>query len=280
MAKSIGIIGNGFVGQAIACGFSPLLPVYVHDNQELRSTSSLQETVDQADIIFVSVPTPMRENGTIDLSCVYDVFCDVRATNTRKDNIFVLKSTVTPGITESIARRFSDLNIVFSPEFLTERTSKFDFINPSRIILGGPEDLTQRVASLFRSRFGNCNIMQMDYKTAEFIKYFNNVFFSVKVSFMNEMRRVADKVDVDWETAVDGFVADGRIGHSHLQVPGPDGKFGFGGTCFPKDINAFMSFARSLHLNINVIEAAWQTNLEVRPERDWEKLEGRAVSKN
>ncbi len=96
---------------------------------------------------------------------------------------------------------------------------------------------------------------------------------------MNEMRLIADKSGVDWDTAVDGFVRDGRIGHSHIAVPGPDGKFGFGGSCFPKDIQAMMSYARTLGVNPNVLDGAWETNLDVRPERDWEKLIGRAIIK-
>jgi len=72
-------------------------------------------------------------------------------------------------------------------------------------------------------------------------------------------------------------VSDGRVGDSHLQVPGPDGKRGFGGSCFPKDINAFMTFADSIGLDLNVLQGAWSTNLNVRPEKDWENLKGRAV---
>jgi UDPglucose 6-dehydrogenase len=77
--------------------------------------------------------------------------------------------------------------------------------------------------------------------------------------------------------AVEGFVRDGRIGHSHLNVPGPDGKFGFGGSCFPKDIQAIMNFADDLNVETNVLKGAWKTNLEIRPEQDWKKLKGRAV---
>jgi len=72
-------------------------------------------------------------------------------------------------------------------------------------------------------------------------------------------------------------VRDGRIGHSHLSVPGPDGKLGFGGSCFPKDIQAIINFAKNLNLNLNTLEGAWKTNLSVRPEKDWEKLKGRSV---
>ena len=121
------------------------------------------------------------------------------------------------------------------------------------------------------------NIMKTDFNTAEFIKYFNNVFFSVKVAFANEMKLVCEKANVDWDLALAGFAADGRVGDSHLNVPGPDGKWGFGGSCFPKDINAFIAFAGQCGVNANVIKAAWQTNLEVRPEKDWENLKGRAV---
>ena len=109
------------------------------------------------------------------------------------------------------------------------------------------------------------------------IKYFCNVFFSVKVSFANEMKLICDTIGADWTKALEGFVADGRIGDSHLNVPGPDGKLGFGGSCFPKDINAFMSFAKSVGIKTNTINGAWKTNLSVRPEQDWKDLKGRAI---
>ena len=108
----------------------------------------------------------------------------------------------------------------------------------------------------------------------------NNCFFATKVSFMNEMRTIADKCGVDWDMAVEGFVRDGRIGHTHLNVPGPDGKFGFGGSCFPKDVQAMIDFGKTLGLHLHTLEGVWNTNLKVRPERDWEKLEGRAIIKD
>ena len=88
---------------------------------------------------------------------------------------------------------------------------------------------------------------------------------------------IAHHTGADWRMAVEGFVRDGRIGHSHLAVPGPDGRRGFGGSCFPKDIQAMINFSNKLGISSNVLTAAWQTNLEVRPEKDWEKLKGRAV---
>ena len=106
----------------------------------------------------------------------------------------------------------------------------------------------------------------------------NNLFFATKVAFLNEMYMMVKEVDGDWNEAMNGFILDGRIGHSHLSVPGPDGKFGFGGSCFPKDIQALIAFGDELGVEMNVLKGAWKTNLKVRPEKDWEQLKGRAVS--
>tara|TARA_R100000664_G_C2759496_1_gene149359 strand:+ start:5514 stop:6395 length:882 start_codon:yes stop_codon:yes gene_type:complete len=278
MINKVGIIGNGFVGNAMAFGFSPAVEVLIHDKDPRRSLNSFTEVVNESDIVFVSVPTPMNSDGTINLDVVYDVFSKVNEVNNRKDNVIVLKSTVLPGTTKKLAETYPKLNIVFNPEFLTERKAKFDFLNQARIVLGGKDKHVSKVASLYEKRFMHCNFVKTDYNTAEFIKYFNNVFFAVKVSFANEMKRIADKSGVDWHQALYGAVADGRLADSHLHVPGPDGKLGFGGSCFPKDINAFMSYADSLDSNVSVIKGAWTTNLEVRPEQDWKELAGRAVT--
>ena len=106
----------------------------------------------------------------------------------------------------------------------------------------------------------------------------NNTFFATKVSVMNEFKLLSDAIDANWEDALYGFAADGRVGDSHLHVPGPDGRLGYGGTCFPKDVNALISFANQKGIELNTIKGGWDTNLLVRPEKDWEKDKGRAVS--
>ena len=170
------------------------------------------------------------------------------------------------------------MRIVFNPEFLTERSANFDFINQSRFILGGSSDDVIEVSELFRERFGSSlSIIETNYETAELIKYMTNTFFATKISFLNDMKLLADKCGVIWEDALEGFVRDGRVGHSHLNVPGHDGKFGFGGSCFPKDIQALINFGEELGLEMSVLKGAWKTNLKVRPEKDWEQLKGRAV---
>ena len=198
--------------------------------------------------------------------------------NCNRNNVFLLRSTVTPGTSRKIQKNCKKLNIVFNPEFLTERSAKFDFINQARFILGGKQMDTDKVEKLYRWRFGeSIPVIKTNYETAEMIKYMNNCYFATKVSFMNEMKQIADKCGVDWDTALDGFIRDGRIGHSHLHVPGPDGKFGFGGSCFPKDVQALINFTESIGVEPSVLRGTWSKNLEVRPEEDWKELKGRSV---
>ena len=276
--QKVGIIGNGFVGNSIAFGFSPTHEIRIHDKDPNRNMNTLEEVL-ECDYIFVAVPTPMHEDGSISLAVVEKALQEISDNNKRRNNIVILKSTMIPGTTNNFAKQFPKLNIVFNPEFLTERTAKLDFLTQARIVLGGPKRLTKRVAKLFEDRFQHTYIIETDAITAELIKYMNNVFFASKVSIMNEMKMMSDAIGANWKQALSGFAADQRIGDSHLHVPGPDGKMGFGGSCFPKDINAFMSYADELGVDIPTIKGAWETNLNVRPERDWEKLEGRAVVK-
>jgi len=277
--KKIGIIGNGFVGNSIAFGFSPTHEIRIHDKDPLRNLNTIEEVL-ECDFIFVAVPTPMDDEGHMHIGMVVKALGEIWEKNNRTDNIIILKSTMVPGTTELLTEQFRRLNIVFNPEFLTERTAKLDFLTQARIVLGGDKKYTLKVKQLFEDRFAHCNVIETDATTAEMIKYMNNVFFASKVSIMNEFKQVCDKVGADWQVAVKGFAADQRIGDSHLNVPGPDGKLGFGGTCFPKDINAFMSLADSLHIEVPTIKGAWETNLNVRPEKEWETMEGRAVVKS
>jgi len=281
----IGIVGRGFVGSAVQFGFSPNVgcdaEIRVYDKDITKSTHTLEETMNESDFIFLSVPTPSNSDGSMNIDILENVLFDIQAVNKRSGNIILIRSTVTPGTTTKLARKFTKLNIVFNPEFLTERSAKFDFINQSRFIIGGRKRNTAKVAKLFKWRFGDSiPVIETNFNTAEMIKYMNNCFFATKVSFMNEMKLIADASNVDWDMAVEGFVRDGRIGHTHLNVPGPDGRMGFGGSCFPKDIQAMIAYSKELVIDTHTLKGAWSTNLAVRPERDWENLKGRAVVEN
>ena len=270
----VGVIGNGFVGEAISFAFSSVSDLYVYDTDPLKSLDDL-ESVHSCDFVFICVPTPMFQDGSQDLSYVESTF--EKATS---KPVYILKSTVLPGTTEELSEKYSNIKIIFSPEFLTERTAKLDMLTQSRIILGGELILTEKVKSLFNQRFKIKNIIQTDSKTAELTKYMNNTFLATKVSIMNEFKLLCDKIGANWEEALQGFLSDVRVGNSHTNVPGHDGKLGYGGTCFPKDVNAFLSFSKKHDIELNTINGGWKTNLKLRKEKDWEKKEGRSVSFN
>ena len=268
----VGVIGNGYVGEAISFAFSTISELSIFDTNPLKSKNDLKST-HACDFVFVCVPTPMLKNGSQDLS-----FVDSAFKNATSKPIYILKSTVLPGTTESLINKHEDVKIVFSPEFLTEKNSKKDIINPSRIILGGQNNLIKQVKKLFELRFKSERIILTDSKTAELIKYMNNTFLATKVSIMNEFKLLCDKIGANWEEALKGFISDDRIGDSHFNVPGHDGKLGYGGSCFPKDINAILSFSKKLDIEMNAISGGWKTNLKVRSKKDWEDKERQTAS--
>ena len=282
--KNIGIIGKGFVGSAVQNGFTSdknfLANIRIYDKDDGLKTHSLGDTINKSEIIFLSVPTPSRRDGSIDLSIVDSILSEINDCQ-ESQSIILLRSTIVPGSSNEFQMKYPKLNIVFNPEFLTEKNANFDFLNQSRIILGGDKKNTMKVASLYNWRFKNMiPIIQTDFATAELIKYMNNCFLATKVSFMNEMK-IASKISgADWDSAVKGFSLDERVGNSHNNVPGHDGKFGFGGSCFPKDVQAFIHFCEQNEIPANVLIGTWKTNLRVRPEKDWEKLLGRAISED
>lgn len=272
--NTLGIIGNGFVGSAAASGFSLAAEIKIYDTDPKKSSHDFEE-VANCDFVFVCVPTPMSlQKRSIDLSIMDAVFKDASLLNKRDDNIFVIKSTVTPGSVEKYIEKYKNLNIVHSPEFLTERSARLDFINSSRIVLGGAPKDTEKVKDFFRTRFPTTKIIETDVTTAQFIKYMNNTFFAVKVSFMNELKQAADVFGVDWDDAMNGFMSDGRVGNSHVDVPGHDGSLGFGGKCFPKDLNAFIECFKKNNIDPKLMAAAWEKNLEVRANHDWKEITG------
>lgn len=268
---NVGIIGYGFVGEAIAFAFSPVSNIFIFDKDENKRNCNLED-IFLCEFVFICVPTPMDENGKQDLSIIDNVF-----SNIKPGPIYIIKSTILPQTTKQLCVKFPELKIIFSPEFLTERTSKLDMLTQARIILGGNETLTKEVEKLFNLRFKQRNIIHTDSTTAEFVKYMNNTYFATKISIMNEYYLLSKKLDVNWDDALFGFVSDGRVADSHLDVPGHDGKFGFGGTCFPKDINALINLGDELDIDMCVLKGAWKTNLNVRPEQDWKDLKGRSV---
>jgi len=273
----IGIIGQGFVGTAVREGLKDYHTIRTYDLDETkRNCDSIDELLDKSTVIFVCLPTPMRRDGVCDLSIVSDTIMKLDSFN--NNNIAVIKSTVPPGTTEKFNQECDNLKVIFNPEFLTEANFLEDFKNQTRIIIGGPRPASTKVKNLYRKAFPETTLVKTGSNTAEMVKYFTNCFLATKVSFSNEIKQICEKINIDYDKIVEYGLYDKRLGKSHFSAPGPDGKYGFGGSCFPKDLNAMIKYAENLNVNPTVLKAVWRKNLEVRPERDWEALKGRAVS--
>jgi len=274
----IGIIGNGFVGNAINQNFKVHYETLVYDVDPERSTvDSIADLTYNTDIIFVAVPTPMSLTGVCDLSFVLSVMGQLE--KCYNNNIIIMKSTVPPGTCEQLKQKFNNFRIVFSPEFLTDRNAVEDFRTCNRVIFGGNPIDTEQCVKAFKKKFPEKTYLTTDWKSAEMVKYFLNTFLATKVSFANEIYQICEALNVQYNDVLDLVTHDPRLTKSHFLVPGPDGQYGFGGVCFPKDINALISVCKQNNIDSTVLSAAWNKNLLVREECDWLTLEGRAVSK-
>lgn len=280
MKNSVGIIGQGFVGSAIREGLNSFYNVLTFDIDEEKCNSSIQEIIEKCEIIFQCLPTPMKKSGECDLRVVSSSIArlEEEARSQDKNPIVVIKSTVPPGTTEELNRSCENITVIFSPEFLTEANHIDDFKNQTRIILGGQRPATCRVKTMFRKAFPDIPIIKTGDRTAEMVKYFLNNFLTVKVSFANEMYQICEKLNIDYDKVTEYALYDKRIGPTHLAVPGPDGEFGYGGHCFPKDLAAMVHIAEAKGVDASILKSAQQKNEDVRGKKDWLEMKGRAVS--
>lgn len=279
MRTNIAIIGHGFVGQAVEGGFAgvgdnrvvAVDPKYAGAETETRLAS--MDRFGRQDFAFVCAPTPSMDDGSVDSSIVERVFGQL-VDHVEKSNLtVVLKSTVTPDVLERLARVVPDF--VYNPEFLTEANAARDFIENPMVILGGASQLRLRmVESLYkyRSKCDPKRYFHTSAATASMVKYAINSFLATKVTFMNEFQEVLFKADpkADWSQFVDMLATDGRLGSTHMQVPGPDGRYGAGGKCLPKDSHAItkydsegqLSVLRSVIVKNNQIRSRYEEPLE------------------
>jgi UDPglucose 6-dehydrogenase len=291
--QTIGIVGQGYVGTALKEGMSKHYDVETFDiNLNLSTVDNIRDLIVSSSMVFVCVPTPMKRDGSCDTSIVESVVKDIDEAQqwclnsmlnhgiqpVEKRAIIILKSTIPPGTTDKLNKKYKNVQIVFNPEFLTEANYIEDFKNQDKIIIGGPRPASTKVKQLFYKVFPKANIIKTGSKTAEMVKYTTNTFLATKVSFANEMKIICDKINIDYDKVVEYATYDERLGKSHWAVPGPDGKLGFGGSCFPKDLNALIDLCYEKSIKANTLFGVWETNLEVRPEQDWKELKGRAVT--
>lgn len=254
---TIGIIGGGFVGNAVARGFMEHADVSIYDIDERRKTADFM-TAAGADFVFVCLPTPpatsQAQHGmggfhtfAIDEfieryvhACVKsDDFCSGHGTRT-----IVIKSTIPVGYTRRLAGRLREYklapNILHNPEFLTARCAVVDYQTPARHLIGTPGGAdTHRLMGLLLQRFPGIDVKIMTSDETEIAKLAENSFFATKVHFFNLVEMACKNAGASFEAVREAMLSDGRIAHAHTKVPGPDGKLGFGGACLPKDLRAF-----------------------------------------
>ena len=276
MSINIAIIGHGYVGKAVEHGFSTRLvtkhivdPIYGSTIEELAKLFKIDEIFESdthLDAAFVAVPTPFGKDGKIDASIVKDVVRKLKRFNCP----IIIKSTTTPDVVEELY--LENNMVIFNPEFLTEKNALHDFINPPMHVLGGKKQYTEKVLDLYvnHSQCTPCPVYYMTAKEAAFVKYGINSFLATKVLWMNQFKDIVDDHGGKYNVIVNAIGSDPRIGHSHTQVPGPDGRKGYGGACFPKDTNAFSTFAEG---HFTVLDEVILSNNKYRKQYDLDDRE-------
>ena len=290
---TVGQIGYGYIGKAVEALFIDKCKVVVYD--KFVPSSSLEDVLKEAQVVFIAVPTPMnKETGECHTKIIEDVLQDIQrvAIEIERDLtefIVVIKSTVPAGFTRRMQTKHA-LRIVFSPEFLTEANSIKDFKLAKRVILGGDIEDARIVYKFFAGVWpdrlpetfdghpaGPVVIAQCDVEVAEMVKLTTNALLMTRVLFMNEIYQICKKLGVNYEEVSLLTCLDPRINPSHMKVPGPDGQLGAGGSCFIKDIHNLRCITKSLGIEEKLFTAVIEKNEQVRPAKDWEQLVGRAI---
>jgi UDPglucose 6-dehydrogenase len=292
--EPIGVVGAGWVGLVTAACFAELghevwardivpekieslsrgevpihepgLPELVQKNAErLHFTTDMPDVLSNAQLLFVCVDTPPTYSGDADLSRVEAVIAELGDSN---EHALVMKSTVPVGTGRSIQRRREDLGYVSNPEFLKEGSAVADFMNPDRVVVGangGSEPYADRVESLYAPLGGE--IVRTDVASAEMIKLASNAFLATKISFINEIANVSEELGADVREVARGMGLDDRIGPKFLQAG-----VGFGGSCFPKDVQALKQLAGNSGYHFQLLTAVVEVN-ELQKRRTIGKLQ-------
>ena len=253
MAKTIAVIGVGWVGGALArCLEDAGHEVLRHDPPKGMDASA---DLPRAEYCFICVPTPYQpEAGGFNLAHVEQAIAGIPGGKT-----VVIKSTVLPGTTDDLQRRFPQHRFVFNPEFLRQATADADMRHPDRQIIGTTPASAGEAEALMAVLPAAPLQRIVPATEAETIKYFGNCFLAIKVVFANQVFDVCEKLGIDYDLVKECAAADPRIGPSHLNVR-TDGYRGYGGTCFPKDMRAFIQLGERLGLDLSLMKKAEELN--------------------
>ena len=272
----VAIIGYGFVGKALKNGLKTNLEIFIVDPNLNTDINDLKDF--EPDIIFVCVPTPMNDDGTQNIQILKTVVNKLYEFN--NSALIVLKSTVLPNYLTEIAKKIP--KIVYNPEFLRENFSNEDFINSNLIIFGGNEVSTKNLGNFYRNhtKCVHTEYQFTDLISASLIKYSINTFLSTKVIFFNELYKIFNNSNPNesWKNFIEIMAVDPRIGPSHMQVPGHDGKLGFGGPCFPKDNNALLEYSKQVGAPFQLLDKCSTINNKIR--NQYNNLSDREIAQN
>jgi UDPglucose 6-dehydrogenase len=291
----ISIIGCGYVGAVTGICFADLgneiyfvdidnnkikslnsgkIPLFEPDLEELltknkhliQATDNLNHAINSTEVTFICVGTPSQEDGSIDTRYIKSASEDIGSALKRKKNFHsvVVKSTVVPGTTEEIvlpsieehSGKVSDMDfgIAMNPEFLKEGDAVNDFFHPDRIVLGVRDKITEKKLESIYSQF-SCKKLITNIKTAEMIKYASNACLATKISYANEIGNICKKIGIDSYHVFEGVGLDSRINPKFFRCG-----IGFGGSCFPKDVHALISYARSLDVDTPILNSVIHIN--------------------
>lgn len=251
------IAGYGFVGSTIGEVLEnqhTIIPVdpRLNDNK-------IEDHIETADGLIIAVSTPPKENGQCDDSNIWDV---LKSSKGEIDIPILIKSTVPWTSLEQMVeynKAWNKQTITYYPEFLREVTALEDFVNQKYCILGGEDtkfwrDVLYKHLPLVK-HIHSCTIQE-----ASIVKYFANSFLATKLTFFNELFELCGKTGANYDTVSNLLVLDPRIGAGHTTVPGTDGKYGWGGHCFPKDTRALLQLTSELNVNLGLLERAVELN--------------------
>ncbi len=255
----IGIVGLGFVGSAVRSSMEIHCDLVLVDKDPSKGSHTFED-LKKCEGVFVCVPTPFGNDGHCDTSALEFVLEKLKD----YEGVIISKCTAPPLVYKELNKKHA--NLVHAPEFLTAANASIDYINGKFIIIGGKvkayRDQAEKIIKIGQSnaeKIAHCTIEE-----ASLAKYTINSFLATKVTFMNEIYQLAEAIGADYKIVSWMATLDERIGNSHMRVPGPDGQFGFGGMCFPKDTSALLKYAEEVGVALNVLDAAVKKNTLLR----------------
>lgn len=253
----LGVVGAGFVGGAVINGFdTDTVEMFVVD-PKLSDLTIAEMLKKHPQLIFICVPTPQNTDGSVNVTIVENVLEEIE--QSKYKGIVVIKSTITPDHLIRFKKDYT-LSMVYNPEFLTEANAHADFINPNMQVLGGRWKDCDKVEKAYvrHSKVKTVPTYKVDLITASLIKYTINSWLATKVVWFNQMEQLFRNsgANASWDAFVEILQTDPRMGNSHMKVPGPDGQYGFGGHCFPKDVAAFLEYAKENNAPLKLLDKA------------------------